>query len=376
MNRYVAPHAHVTQSLFSDLAANLGKENDTFGKGSMVLPPVILAYREAWRRYRALANDVLEGVSPTEKAQWDIVAEFIDDDVRTILIARSIRRLIDELIAQGIEEIKVVEAGFGTGFLAAVALATDKRVKVTGYDMQLAKVSVASRVCGDLGFDSQRFIFQQKVIDDVVGGETPSDVLVVAEHISAGLMHELSTQIPRKFRTVPATSCVPYAVHPQLCITGDRFISGLNGQTIILADRSDTEYVHIQGKLYIPGHYYGALKVSNGVTWSGVTVSGLPDIEQRNTRAFRVAGSRNHLLRSTCLHANCDREVNSFWHIRNSSSHDMDVEITVSYPVGFLVNQEQAPHVSIFGQKNVEVATGPISSQAFAQYCSGMRRGE
>lgn len=376
MNCYEVPNARITKSLFGDLAYNLSKENDTFGKGAMVLPPAILVYREAWRRYRAFARDVLENVSSVEKAQWDIVAEFIDDDVRTILIARSVRRLVDGLIANGANEIKVVEAGFGTGFLAAVALATDKRVRVIGYDMQSAKVSVARRVCDDFGFDPRRFTFEQRVIDHVVGSETPSDVLVVAEHISAGLMHELSTQIPREFKAVPATSCVPYAVHPQLFVTGEGFASGLSGQPIVLADRSDSNYVHIQGNICIPGSYVGALKVANGVTWSGVTVSGLPDIQQRNAHAFKVAGFRNHLLRSTCLHANCDREVNSFWHIRNSSPHDVDVEITVSYPVGFLVNKEAAPHVSVACERNIEVYKRPISSQAFAQYFSGMRRGE
>lgn len=375
MAQYQASGTKIAFTRFGDVAANLGKENDTFGKGSIVLPPAILSYREAWGRYRALARDVLGTVTPTERAQWDVVAEFIDDDVRTILIARSIRRLIDSLLAKGSQEIQVVEAGFGTGFLAAVALATSDKVTVVGYDLQSAKVSVAQQVCTDLGFDHKRFLFEKKAIEGNIAMRSP-DMLVVAEHISAGLMHELSTDIPRKFDGVVPTACIPYAVHPQLFVTGNQFATVISGEEIVLADRDASDAVHIHGRLQLPAGYCGALKVANGVTWSGVSVPGMPPVQQSDTRRVRVEGPRNHLLRSTCLHATCDREVNSFWYVRNSCDHPQEVEIMITYPVGFLVNQKAAPKVSILSGDTVTVYPAPIDTRIFAQYVTGLRRGE
>lgn len=376
MARYQVPGVQSTFARFSDVARNLGKENDTFGKGSIVLPPAIISYREAWKRYRSMAHDVLDGLTPRERSQWEIVAEFIDDDVRTILIARSMRRLIEKLLATDSKEIQVVEAGFGTGFLAAVALSIDERVKVVGYDVQPAKVSVARKVCEDFGFGNERFLFQSKLVDDEVGNATKSDVLVVAEHISAGLMHELSTDIPRRFTDIPATSCIPYAVHPQLFVTGNGFATVLTGETIVLADRNSPDHVSISGKLSIPSSYNGALKVANGVTWSGIDVPGSQPVQQKDTRGFRIDGLRNHLLRPTCLHADANREVNSFWHIRNLSDANVETDITVTYPVGFLVNKKGIPQVSITERSNVTVFAGPIDERAFAQYVAGMKRGE
>ncbi len=325
--------------------------------------------------YRAFARGVLLTQSPADQARWDTVAEFIDDDVRTILIARSIRRAVESLLSNGREELHVIEAGFGTGFLAAVALATDSKVKLIGYDLQEAKVSVAQEVCGQLGFESSRFSFNRKVISPDLPAQEHADVLVVAEHISAGLMHELTTDIPRSIIVDPKL-CIPYAVHPQLFVSIPGGASVLSGEEIVLGSTQSGDHVRIAGNIMLPPNHRVPLSVANGVTWSGLSLPGLPAVQQRDTRQSRVDGKRNHLLRSTCLHASVDKTINAFWWIANDSAAAVEVSVNVEYPVGFLANQKGEPQVTLTGSSEARVYKAPIEVHRFDEYLAGMRRGE
>lgn len=375
MATYQSSKLILNRPRFSEIAKLIGKEGDQLGKGPIVLPAAIIAYREAWQIYRAFARTILLTQSAADQARWDTVAEFIDDDVRTILIARSIRRAVETLLSDGRDELQVIEAGFGTGFLAAVALATDSKVKLVGYDLQQAKVSVAQEVCSQLGFAASRFHFDQKVISPSDSNHKKADVLVVAEHISAGLMHELTTDIPRSIPVDPQF-CIPHSVHPQLFVGTPGGATVLSGPEIVLGSTLSGDEVLIEGNMTIPANHRSLITVANGVTWSGITLSGLPDVQQRDTRHHRIDGKRNHLLRPTGLHASMDRTNNSFWWIANDSDFAAEVSIRVQYPVGFLANQKGEPHVTLLGESKARVFKGPIDAYRFAQYVAGMMRGE
>lgn len=375
MATYQSPKLTLEKPRFSDVARLIGSENNQFGKGSIVLPAAIIAYREAWQTYRAFARSVLLTQTEADQARWDTVAEFIDDDVRTILIARGIRRAIESLLSDGRNDLQVIEAGFGTGFLAAVALATDSKVRLIGYDLQEAKVSVAQEICSQLGFDPSRFSFHQKVISPDEPSQEQADVLVVAEHISAGLMHELTTDIPRSIIVDPKL-CIPYAVHPQLFVSIPGGATVLSGEEIVLGSTQSGDHVMIAGNIMLPPNHRVPLSVANGVTWSGISLPGLPAIQQKDTRQSRIDGKRNHLLRTTCLHASTDKTTNSFWWIANNSNAAVEVSVSVEYPVGFLANQKGEPKVTLNGSSEARVYKGPIEPHRFAEYVTGMMRGE
>lgn len=360
---------------FTEIAQLIGVEDAQFGKGPVVLPRAILAYRDAWHRYRALAKNLLEEHSVVDRERWQNVAEFIEDDVRTILIARSIRRAIEGLLKSNPERVEMVEAGFGTGFLAALALAMHPKVHLTGYDKQGAKVAVAQAVCTTLGLGENRFQFVQQEITPGLAASLHPGALMVAEHVSAGLMHELTTVIPRSFQ-IDRRWCIPYAVHPQLVLRfGEGGIHG-TGNEIVLADRASPDEVTITVSVTLPPGGHSTLHVANGITWSGAHDASLPDICQRDIRAVRVDGFRNHLLRSTALHAVTDASQNRFWHIRNQAGTEASGILTVSYPVGFLVTHQAAPLVTVSGNPAIEVYQGPIDQRRFEEYVRGMKRGE
>ncbi len=368
------PASNLKLRKFADMARDIGTESAEFGMGPHVLAPAYKAYRDTWQRYKNMATDVLSNHSKEDKGRWNIVADFIDDDIRTILMARSIRRAIEALLAENQAEIHVIEAGFGTGFMAAIALGADPRVKVTGYDLHESKIAVAQETCSILGLDEKRFSFQQRNLTENPTWTEQPNVLMVAEHISAGLMHELTTEIPRGF-TVDPHFTIPYSVHPQVMMGTERDSPLLLGTEIILADKKTSDYVQISGTIKIPPHKRGTLNVANGITWSGIN-SILPPIQQKNMRQFDLEGKRNHLLRSTCLHADTDREKNLFWFITNDGNDYAEAQINVSYPIGFLINQKAAPQVKVEGDEKVKVYKSSLSERIFTAYVAGMRRGE
>ena len=139
----------------------------------------------------------------------------IRDGARTIIMMRAIARLIQHIKAEKEGRIDVIEAGSGSGFLAAVAAVLDPAVRVTAYDVRKKVIECSKIRINRLGLSDRVDVEERDLLKSPVS--EPADC-VIAEHISPGLLVEPTAAIPRSFKNVNPDRFIPYAVDPYLLL--------------------------------------------------------------------------------------------------------------------------------------------------------------
>lgn len=209
---------------FRYLINEIAREDTPGDSGTAISNATLAKYREVLEIYDG-AMDKHYAADEIDEDKIKGVRDYISDEPRTIIMIRGIARAIRHKLQNGVAKIELVEAGSGTGLLAAASAAIDPRVEVKAFDFMKARIEASRAFATDMGLARRMGFEQRDLIRQPYEGRT--DVLV-AEHLTVGLQTEFAAQIPRTFKVDPRF-VIPYAVTPAL-LTGVDFETMPNGE--------------------------------------------------------------------------------------------------------------------------------------------------
>ena len=309
-----------------------------------------LIYRAAIATYDQI---VTPGQTPNimGPSNQEAVRGMLSDVPRTICILRAALHAIRELKAGGKSQgIKFVEAGCGSGFIAAITRLLDPSVKMTAIDHLPECIAATQAFSRGLGLDFRYIQANMADINDIA-----ADVLI-AEHLTPGGQREPAALIPRKFRVDPKFA-IPYAVEPVVVwgfqidhdpskpsetrVVQGRQIQESLGHPIILADKRDPVdpcgLFYVEGEVHLPfgAHFpLAAINIHWGhhgdlrQQWSSAL---LDDLEKDPWK--------NHLLRLTAIPVTGLAGADRLWMLAVQARRGATVPFELSYLLGTLTRR-------------------------------------
>jgi hypothetical protein len=321
-------------SRFRELCKFVADESRAGDEGLKISCDTRVAYQEMLDLYERALTPWLVNASAEEVSAHFDVYQFVQDYMRTIYMIRAMNRLIllkqnERLCGGRIRNVKVVEAGCGSGFLTGVALALSDRVSVQAFDYHPVAVATTSIWVAALGKQRKAQVVQRNLLRPCFDVET--DILI-AEHLALGLKGEHCIQIPRNFNVDPLFA-VPYAVIPAIHWESAWPGAGVvKGGPIILADRKGRDQFLVRGDLALPPRTHIPVNVGTDVLW-GCRYEGYGSLHQRlDPQYVYWPGMVNYLLKVHTLINHEDRTTALA--LKNDGDEWATTDYQLAYPVG------------------------------------------
>lgn len=362
------------RSRFEDLALFVANENRPHDQGLEIHPGTEAAYLEMLVNiYDPLTHDCYEG---DKRGRLNSVRNFVTDIPRTVYMMRAMFRAIQVLEQEKTGPIVVSEAGCGSGFLAAAALALSPRTVVKGFDQEQERVEVSKHFAEALGYGN-RTVFEQ--CDLTHSGKPLQTDVLIAEHLTRGLQMEKAAQIPRRFEVNP-DFVIPYSARPatmwgiklniwegfdgeQPTVLFERPRHGVEvdyGKEVVLGDPSHPDYFEVRGVRAIPLGFTPVL-VANDIGWASPRFKGASlyqSIETYRPNPTKITAWDNHLMGPALLEAVRKRSEVYYGFIR-LDGEDEPADYEIRYPFGALCADPRInPEVST-NDPLAEVHVGP-----------------
>ncbi len=315
---------------FQQLAQFVASEEDSGDAGTSLSFSTIEAYHELVYLYDRAVQPWTAVADKDALAKFLPIRRYIDDYHRTIYMMRAMCRSItahEESRLSG--PIRVVEAGCGSGFLAAVALALSERVVGEAYDALPVMIDATTQLLGSLGQLGRTRVMVRDLIRDGVPGRVDT---LVAEHLVPGLFEEPCIQIPRAVEDIDPVHMIPFAVLPSVFLyAGGEHIQLDRGRRIVLADKNGLEHFTVHGQLPIHGKRVVCINVGNDIWWA--ENSRYQPLYQPSTgREGNIEYPHNHLLGFVPLRPH--KNSKDRYALCNPARECRQVYYTVDYPLG------------------------------------------
>lgn len=204
---------------------------------------------------------------------------YVNELVRTAHMLASLVYALDE---QEGAKIRFLEAGCGTGFFLAAALALDGRVEAMGVDMDARATACTRFLLGNLPeLNSRLSSIEERDLIQNPGLPFVPDV-VIAEHICGDLREEPIDKVQRVLARKPHTAFLPYAIRPYVTTGFEIFVNDgdedvgirinphtlrkVPGQEIILST-NQSPHASIGGWMHVAGKSESVLGLGMDIEW-------------------------------------------------------------------------------------------------------------
>ncbi|MBP7057564.1 hypothetical protein KBB08_03695 [Candidatus Gracilibacteria bacterium] len=322
---------------FQQLSRFVAAEVDAGDAGTLLSRSTITAYHELVVLYDRAVEPWAGKADQKVLAQFRPIREYIEDYHRTIYMMRGMCRSITAHgESRASSAIRVVEAGCGSGFLAAVALALSDRVVVEAYDASPVMIDATKQLLRSLGQAKRSTVLTRDLIHDRINGRVDT---LVAEHLVPGLFEEPCIQIPRAIADIDPVHVIPFAVLPAVFLyAGGEHTQLDRGKRIVLADKNGLEHFTVHGQLRIPGRRRVCVNVGNDIWWA--ENSRYKPLYQPSTcREGCDLYPHNHLLGFVPLRPHKDSDDR--YALYNPADQSQQVYYTVDYPLGGQYNNNE-----------------------------------
>lgn len=323
-----------------------------------ISPDTLRLHNQLVDRYRTLLDHHKGIIFRPLPPEAVYMIRYLRDAVRTILMMRAMSRLIEVQKQSHEGSIRVVEAGCGLGFLAVVAALLDRRVEVFAFEHIQKLVDLTRKNVRLLGLSDRIQVEKRDLLRQPF--REGAD-LVIAEHLSRGLLQEHAAKLPRSIRNVDPRWFIPYSVRPTV-INGIRILQMVQpfqdtdggdrlgivlqppsdpsqvqmcyGEEVVLADPHVADEFHVHAPMtLVPG--VNPVMVANDIRWIA------PEFDPKNefVDGFRPEDSieslqleNRHLLGPAVLTL---EDQNDYFHcFFNSGNEPVSATIEVRYPFG------------------------------------------
>lgn len=317
------------ESAFEKLVALTVKEEAPENSGANIVDSTVGDYGKLVRQF-------LQGTPESLLSERRVkpALSLLEDPVRTVIMLRAVSRIIRQKTRDACGPVCAIEAGHGSGFIAAAMAAMHKDVEVFAYDDSEGCVDLLENRAKALGLSDRVRVECRNLLSNSV---VKSADVVVAEHLTRGCFFEHSTAIPRNVRGPDPAVFVPYAIRPRVFIS-DRSV---DGQEVVLADREMTEVFHVKGPVEIgPGPHY--IEVANDVRWLS------PRFDRAEGFLERVDDGQDKSKKSSDLakpavFGNVLQGMMTA--ISNQSEASVSTDFEMSYPFGVLALGKRVNHL-------------------------------
>lgn len=334
---------------FEVLVKEIADESCERDAGMNISSGTMLAYNRLLDSYDRTVDPVLKAMKPKDRADAQYCMNFIYDSRRTILMIRAINRAILARRKSVGGELKVIEAGMGSGLLLAATLALDAGTQCDGYDRVYGNQLVTAALIEALKYETRVTLHQANLMQL---SEQPKPHILIAEHINQGLTAEHATKIPRVFDIDP-DYVIPYAVIPGVYWNGIKRTD--RGAKIVLADRNDSDQFYVAGTLKLPPLSMQPVATCCDVEW-GAPKFGYASLLQPSSNRLKGGGWDDHLLHALWLPAKV-LGGDDVLCIRNNSLLPQTVSYQVAYAIGTLAEKKPKPPSVTASGKDAQVTT-------------------
>lgn len=347
-----------------------------------ISPTTLRLHNQLVDRYRTLLDHRKGVIFRPIPPEAVYMIRYLRDAARTILMMRALSRLIEIQKKSHEGPIRVVEAGCGLGFLAVVAALLDRRVEVIAFEREKKLVDLTRKNVGLLGLSDRIQVEQRDLLRQPF--DEGADV-VIAEHLSRGLLQEHAAKLPRSIQNVDPRWFVPYSVRPtvingirilqmvqpfQDADGGNRFgivlqppsdpsqVQMCYGEEVVLADPHVVDEFHVRGPMTLASGV-NPVMVANDIRWMA------PEFDLKNefVDGFRPGDSieslrleNRHLLGPAVLTL---EDRNDYFHcFYNPNSDPVPATIEVRYPFGLELYRGE-PQISC-DSSDIEVGSADI----------------
>jgi SAM-dependent methyltransferase len=315
---------------FQQLSRFVASEEDAGDAGTLLSLSTIMAYHQLVDLYDRAIEPWIAVADDASRANFLPIRGYIEDYHRTIYMIRAMCRSITAHEQSRLSgPIRVVEAGCGSGFLAAVALALSKRVVGEAYDALPVMIDATTQLLGSLGQLERTRVVVRDLIRDGVPGRVDT---LVAEHLVPGLFEEPCIQIPRAVEDIDPVHVIPFAVLPAVFLyAGGEHTQVDRGKRVVLADKNGLDHFTVHGQLPIQGKRLVSINVGNDIWWAENSKY-QPLYQSSTVRERGVEYPHNHLLGFVPLRPHKDSDDR--YALGNSAHECRQVYYTVDYPLG------------------------------------------
>lgn len=334
---------------FEVLVKEIADESCERDAGMNISSGTMLAYNRLLDSYDLAVGRVLKAMKPKDRADAQYCMNFIYDTRRTILMIRAINRAILARRKSVGGELKVIEAGMGSGLLLAATLALDAGTQCDGYDRVYGNQLVTAALIEALKYDTRATLHRTDLLRL---SEKPKPHVLIAEHINQGLTGEHATRIPRMFDIDP-DYVIPYAVIPGVYWNSMKRTD--KGAKIILADQKDTDQFQVSGRLKLPPLGLQPVATCCDIEWGSPRL-GSTSLLQPSSNRLKGNGWDDHLIHALWLPAKV-LGGDDILCIRNGSILPQSVAYQVTYPIGTFAEKKPVPPSVTVSGNEAEVTT-------------------
>lgn len=317
------------ESAFEKLVVSTVKEEAPANSGTNIVDSTVGDYGKLVRQFLQGTPESLLSEKRVKPA-----LSLLEDPVRTVIMLRAVSRIIRQKTRDACGPVCAIEAGHGSGFIAAAMAAMHKDVEVFAYDDSEGCVDLLEHRAKALGLKDRVNVECRNLLSNPV---VKSADVVVAEHLTRGCFSEHSTAIPRNVRGPDPTVFVPYAVRPRVFISD----KSIDGQEVALADRGMTEVFHVDGPVKIdPGPHY--IEVANDIRWLSPRFDRAEEFLER-VDGWQKAGKSRSDLAKPAVFGNVLQGMMTA--IANQSDASVSTDFEMSYPFGVLALGRRVNHL-------------------------------